>query len=149
MGGHHRRNDTAEGDAGEAPPGGALRVDRWLWCARLFKTRSLAAAAIDNGRVQVNRARVKPSRTVRVGDSLTVAVNGRDVELLVTALPGRRGPAPEARACYEETAASQARGVTWHAQQRLAALSVPRSERRPDKKERRVLMDLARRQGRD
>lgn len=149
MGGHNRRDDEDGDDDDAAGPAGELRVDRWLWYVRLFKTRSLAAAAVGNGRVQVNGSRVKPSRTVKAGDSLIVALNGRDVELVAIGLPGRRGPASEARACYEETAASRARGVTWQAQLRLAALSVPRSDRRPDKKERRELMGLARRQGRD
>ncbi len=149
MNGHNERGDDGEEDSGEPGTGDALRIDRWLWCVRLYKTRSLAAAALNNGRVELNGTRVKPSRTVKPGDVLTLALNGRDVELNVLAIPRRRGPATEARACYEETAASQARGVAWAQQHRLAALSVPRSEGRPDKKERRVLLDLARRQGRD
>jgi ribosome-associated heat shock protein Hsp15 len=148
----HNEADAGDGEGTDDGPAGgsaALRVDRWLWYARFYKSRSLAAAAVGAGRVRIDGVRVKPSRTVRVGERLTVALNGRDVELEVRALPSRRGPAPEARACYQETAASQARGVQWQAQQRLAALAVPRPEGRPDKKQRRELMDLARRQGRD
>jgi ribosome-associated heat shock protein Hsp15 len=138
----------------EAAPAGAsaaatLRIDRWLWCARFYKSRSLAAEAVAAGRVRLAGARVKPARALKVGDALTVAWHGRDLELVVRALPARRGPAAEAGACYAESAASRARGLVWHSQQRLAALSVPRPERRPDKKERRELAALARRQGRD
>lgn len=148
------RHNTAAGDDVEAEEAGAtaggagLRIDRWLWCARLYKTRSLAAQAVTAGRVRVADSRVKPSRLLKCGEVLTLAQGGRDLELLVLALPARRGPATEARACYRESAASEARGLVWHAQQRLAALSVPRPQGRPDKKARRELLELARRQGR-
>ena len=138
--------DGEEADA--AAQGAALRIDRWLWCARLYKTRSLAAQAVTAGRVRVGDVRVKPSRLLKCGEVLTLAQGGRDLELLVLALPARRGPASEARACYRESAASEARGLVWNAQQRLAALTVPRPAGRPDKKARRELMELARRQGR-
>ena len=125
------------------------RIDRWLWCARLYRSRSLAAAAVGGGRVHLNGVRVKPARPVRAGDHLRLSLGGRDLEVEVLAIPLRRGPASEARRCYAETAASAARGVAWQAQQRLAALAVPRPEARPDKRERRELRELARRQGRD
>ena len=147
----HNSDAGAQADreqAGEAPTGASLRIDRWLWCARLYKTRSLAAQAVTAGRVRVGAARVKPSRLLTCGEVLTLAQGGRDLELHVIALPARRGPASEARACYRESAASEARGLVWHAQQRLAALSVPRPAGRPDKKARRQLLELARRQGR-
>ena len=137
-----------EGTSATAGGGAALRIDRWLWCARLYKTRSLAAQAVSAGRVRVADARVKPARLVTCGEVLKLAQGGRDLELTVVTLPLRRGPAPEARACYRETAASEARGLVWNAQQRLAALTVPRPKHRPDKKARRELMELARRQGR-
>lgn len=140
-------DDEDDGQPGAAAAG--LRIDRWLWCVRLYKTRSLAAAAVNGGRVHLNGARAKPSRAVQPGDVLTLALGGRDIELSVAALPTRRGPAPEAHACYQESAASVARGTVWQAQQRLAALAVPRPAVRPDKKERRQLIDLARRQGRE
>lgn len=151
----NRRNTGAEddaeaeaGEAGQTAGSAGLRIDRWLWCARLYKTRSLAAQAVTAGRVRVGEHRVKPSRLLKRGEVLNLAQGGRDFELHVLALPARRGPATEARACYAESAASAARGLVWHAQQRLAALSVPRPQGRPDKKARRELLALARRQGR-
>lgn len=126
-----------------------LRVDRWLWCARLYKTRSLAAAAVTGGRVHVNGARVKPARVLRIGDCVAVSRNGLDVELHVMSIPSRRGPPPEAQACYQETPESRERAAHLQQQQRLATLSTPRPEGRPDKKSRRELVELARRQGRE
>jgi ribosome-associated heat shock protein Hsp15 len=145
-------DDDPGGDDGETAGSGAgdrLRVDRWLWCVRLFKSRSQASAAVSGGRVHVNGERVKPARALRVGDHLAVSQGGRDLELDVRAIPTRRGPAPEARACYQETPQSVARGQRWQEQQRLAALTVSRPDRKPDKKERRELDELARRQGRE
>ncbi|MEI8297140.1 MAG: S4 domain-containing protein [Pseudomonadota bacterium] len=127
----------------------ALRLDRWLWCVRLYKTRPVAAAAIVGGHVHLNGERVKPAREVAAGDRLRLAIGGRDLELDVVAIPARRGPAPEARACYLETPESQVRQVRMTEVRRIDALSRPRSEGRPDKKERRELRSLARRQGGD
>ena len=86
-----------------------LRADKWLWCARFFKSRSLAAEAVAGGKVHVNGQRVKPSRPVRAGDLLEITVGYEVHTVEVRAIPARRGPAPEARLCYEETAESQAR----------------------------------------
>jgi ribosome-associated heat shock protein Hsp15 len=136
-------DDDAEGGAE------ALRVDRWLWCARFYKSRAQAADAVAGGRVHVNGARVKPARALRVGDRVQVSLQGRDVEFDVRAIPARRGPPPEARACYEETPDSIERAAKWRDQHRLAALAAPRPDERPDKKSRRELIELARRQGRE
>ena len=138
------RRDARDADAGEG--GDALRVDRWLWCVRLYKTRSLAAAAVAGGHVHVNGGRVKPARPLVPGDCVQVSLEGRDLELDVVAIPARRGPATEARACYAETAESIARGERQAQTRRLDALSMPKSDGRPDKKERRELRALARRQ---
>ena len=145
MGAGRGRQDADEDGDGES----GARIDRWLWMARLYKSRSLAAGAVAGGRVRLNGARVKPARTLAPGDRLTLSLGGRDVDLDVRGLPQRRGPAPEARLAYEETPESVARGVQFNAQHRLAAMTVPRPEGRPDKKARRDLMELARRQGRD
>jgi ribosome-associated heat shock protein Hsp15 len=142
-------DDDDDGDGGAGAGATTLRIDRWLWCARFYKSRSLAAAAVSAGRVRLAGTRVKPARALKLGDTLSVAWHGRDLELVVRALPARRGPPAEAAACYEESAASRARGLDWQNQRRLAALTVPRPERRPDKKERRELAALARRQGRE
>ncbi len=123
-----------------------LRLDRWLWYARFFKSRALATGAISAGHVRVNGTRVKASRAVRVGDEVALALAGRDFECVVRALPVRRGPAPEARQAYEETPPSVQRGITYAQNQRLGALAAPRPDGRPDKKERRQLMALERAQ---
>ena len=144
----HGADDLTEGAPPDGGPGsGSLRVDRWLFCVRLYKSRALAAAAVAGGHVHLNGARTKPSRAVRVGDRLVVSQGGRERELAVRALPARRGPAPEAHACYEESAASVARNERLAAAHRLAALAMPHPEGRPDKKERRQLRELARKQG--
>jgi ribosome-associated heat shock protein Hsp15 len=138
--------DSEASGAGDAQ---SLRVDRWLWCARFYKSRAQAAEAVAGGRVHVNGGRVKPARALKVGDRVAVSLHGRDVEFDVRAMPARRGPAPEARACYEETPESLERAAKWREGHRLAALAAPRPDERPDKKSRRELIDLARRQGRE
>jgi ribosome-associated heat shock protein Hsp15 len=94
--------------------------------------------------VQVGGQRAKPARPVHVGDLLTLSLGGRELELLVRGLPGRRGPARKARLSYEETADSIARGIRFKAAHALAAM-IPRPAQRPDKKARRELLALARR----
>ena len=120
------------------------RLDKWLWHARFFKTRSLATAAINGGKVHLNAERVKPAHQVRVGDRLSLSLQGVLGEFEVLGLPVRRGPAPEASTHYAETPASAARRVVLKEQQRLANLSRPRPDTRPDKRERRQLMRLHR-----
>lgn len=84
----------------------AVRIDKWLWAARLFKTRSLARDAIEAGHVRVNDTRCRPSRLARVGDRLNVVRGDATIELIVKALSDQRGPATVAQTLYEETAAS-------------------------------------------
>src|SRR6202451_2604781 len=120
------------------------RLDKWLWHARFFKTRSLATAAINGGKVHLNAERVKPAHRVRVGDHLSLSLQGIVGEFEVLGLPVRRGPAAEALSHYAETPASAARRVVLKEQQRLANLSRPRPDTRPDKRERRRLMKLHR-----
>jgi ribosome-associated heat shock protein Hsp15 len=120
------------------------RLDKWLWHARFFKTRSLATAAINGGKVHLNAERVKPAHRVRVGDHLSLSLQGIVGEFEVLGLPVRRGPAAEALSHYTETPASAARRVVLKEQQRLANLSRPRPDTRPDKRERRRLMKLHR-----
>jgi ribosome-associated heat shock protein Hsp15 len=120
------------------------RLDKWLWHCRFFKTRSLAAAAINGGKVHLNAERVKPAHRVRVGDRLSLALQGIVGEFEVLGLPVRRGPAAEALTHYIETPASGERRAKLREQQRLANLSRPRPDTRPDKRERRHLMKLHR-----
>jgi ribosome-associated heat shock protein Hsp15 len=90
-------------------PADRLRIDKWLWAARFFKTRSLAAQAVDGGRVQLNRARVKPAKEVTPGDEITVHIGELEWVIDVRALSARRGPAEAARQLYEEREESRAR----------------------------------------
>jgi ribosome-associated heat shock protein Hsp15 len=126
------------------PEAEAHRLDKWLWHCRFFKTRSLATAAIAGGRVHLNSDRVKPAHKVRVGDRLSVSLDGAVAEFEVLALPQRRGPAAEAQAHYLETPESAARRALLRDQQRLAQISRPRPDSRPDKRDRRRLMRLQR-----
>jgi ribosome-associated heat shock protein Hsp15 len=121
-----------------------LRIDKWLWCARFFRTRGLAQAAVEGGHVQVNGERVKASRHVKVGDRLRVTRERERFEVEVTGIPQRRGPAAEARLHYVESAES----IAARAQAReFARLSGPVSDGRPDKRERRDLLRM--RKGQD
>jgi ribosome-associated heat shock protein Hsp15 len=123
-----------------------LRLDKWLWQARFYKTRSLATAAINGGKVHLNSERVKPAHRVRIGDSLSLSLQGIVAEFEVLALPARRGPAAEAQKCFFETPASAARRAALREQQRLAQASRPRPDTRPDKRDRRRLLQLQREQ---
>lgn len=120
------------------------RLDKWLWHARFFKTRSLATAAINGGKVHLNAERVKPAHPVRIGDRLSLSLQGTVAEFEILGLPKRRGPAAEAASQYLETPASAQRRIKLREQQRLADISRPRPEGRPDKRERRQLMRLHR-----
>jgi ribosome-associated heat shock protein Hsp15 len=120
----------------DAEPGANLRIDKWLWCARFFKTRSLAQAAVEGGHVQVNGDRVKASRHVRAGDRLLITRAQERFEVDVLSIPERRGPASEARQHYRETSASEVARERLREFHRLAG---PVSHARPDKRERREL----------
>lgn len=119
-----------------------VRIDKWLWAARFFKTRSLAAQAVGGGKVQVNRARVKQARTVKVGDELEIHKDGCAFTITVLALSAQRGPAVLAQTLYHESDESIRRRETLREQFRLAAASTPRPRTKPDKKARRQLRDL-------
>ncbi len=126
-------------------PGHAgLRIDKWLWCARFFKSRGLAQQAVEGGHVQVNGERVKASRPVRVGDRLRITRERERYEVEVTGLPERRGPATEARKHYVESAESEAARAAAREFNRLTA---PVSSGRPDKRERRELLDVMKGRG--
>ena len=118
-----------------------LRIDRWLWCARFFKTRSVAAEAVRSGHVRLNGQRVKPAHAVRVGDALTVELRDEsEREVVIAAIPVRRGPAPEAAATYVETTESIERRRQAAEQRALRPAFAPPTEGRPDKRTRRLLL---------
>ena len=132
-------SEVAEGSEGG---GNRLRVDRWLWCTRLFKSRSLAAEAVSGGKVHINGRRVKPAHAVGIGDKVTITRPGFEFECEVLKLPERRGSAPLAQACYAETETARAAREKHAEQARLAAAFSPRSLERPDKHARRELRRL-------
>lgn len=123
-----------------------VRIDRWLWCARFYKSRVLASAAVAGGKVHVDGQRVKPSRSIVPGDRLRITRGPFDLELIVLALPDRRGAAAEARICFEETAESVNRRARLREQHALAAAFAPRPRSRPHKRDRRRLLKLHRQQ---
>ena len=115
----------------------ALRFDKWLFFARFFKTRSLAQEAIEGGRVQIDGAKVKPSRQVRVGDDVHLRKPPYEFHFRVLGLPERRGPATEAERMYAESAASIAARQVLSVQ--LREMPEPIFKGRPTKKDRRDL----------
>ena len=132
---------------GVTPDGDRIRIDKWLWAARFYKTRGLATEAVQGGRVHLNDQRIKPSRDVRVGDAVTITRPGAPpMVVTVAGISGKRGPAPEARALYEETAESAAAREE-HQMMRKAAPAPPGAGlgSRPTKRDRRRFEDARRR----
>jgi ribosome-associated heat shock protein Hsp15 len=124
-----------------------LRIDKWLWAARFYKTRSLATDEIDKGRVNINGQEVKPAREVKVGDTVSLRREGLTRTVLVKGVSAVRGPAPEAQQLYEETPESLQERQQAAEQRRYApepALAIEHG--RPTKRGRREL-DEAQRQG--
>ncbi|HSN17989.1 MAG TPA: S4 domain-containing protein [Gammaproteobacteria bacterium] len=124
--------------------GDAIRLDKWLWAARLYKTRSLATVAINGGRVHVNGARVKPSRDARIGDVIALTRGEEPMELVVRGLSDKRGKAAEAQSLYEETAGSKEVRAARSALRKSKALKNPAPEKRPDKRDRRHIIKFTR-----
>jgi ribosome-associated heat shock protein Hsp15 len=116
---------------------GRIRIDKWLWAARFFKTRSLASEAIDLGRVRIDGERVKPAREARIGEMLNVQIGDQRLEVVIRALSSQRGPASAARELYQETAESLARRER-RSEQR-AAEPAQSIKGRPTKRDRREL----------
>jgi len=126
------------GDDGE--DSGRLRIDRWLWCVRFFKSRSAAAEAVRAGRVRLNGSRVKPAHDVRVGDAIAVESGEAVRDYTVAALPARRGPAIEAARCFLESPESVERRRAAAEARALAPVFAPPTPGRPDKRTRRLLL---------
>ena len=117
-----------------------VRLDKWLWAARFFKTRSLAKQAIDGGKVDLNGAGCKPSKAVHVGDRLQIGRGEERLEVVVLALSEQRGPASVAQTLYRETEESLAAREAMRAQRKLGAAGLLRPPTRPDKQARRQIM---------
>ncbi len=118
----------------------SVRLDKWLWAARLYKTRALAAEAVNGGHVHVEGQRAKPSKAVRVGMTIEVKLHGIPRILVVRGLSVRRGPAKVAQTLYEETPQSVARREALLEARRLEKAAA--AAQRPDKKDRRTLRRL-------
>jgi len=119
--------------------GARIRIDKWLWAARFFKTRTLAADAVDLGRVRINGERIKPAREARVGDRVEVFAGDARREFVIQALTAQRGPAPVAQQLYEETADSRARRERRRELLRCGAEPARSIKGRPTKREGRAL----------
>ena len=122
-----------------------VRIDKWLWAARFFKTRGLATEAVNGGHVRIDDQAVKPARPVKVGEELTIRRSDEIYSVTVTGLAEKRGSASVAQTLYEETAESMAAREEKRQLKRLATAPAP--ERRPDKRARRQLAGLRRSQG--
>lgn len=125
----------------EASTESALRIDRWLWFTRVYKTRTLAAAAVTGGHVRINGVRADAGQRVRCGDTIDLVRDQLPYVLVVVRIPQRRGPAAEARHCYEEPAEATLRRETLRQQLRSDRLQMPRTTGRPDKHTRRLLRE--------
>jgi ribosome-associated heat shock protein Hsp15 len=117
----------------------SLRVDKWLWAARFFKTRAFAAEAVSGGKVEINGARSKPGHPVRPGDQLTIRRGAYEWVITVKEMSKRRGPASEAQMLYEETQESARRREITAAQLKLETTPRFGSAGRPSKKDRRAI----------
>ncbi|MFN2348958.1 MAG: RNA-binding S4 domain-containing protein [Thioalkalivibrio sp.] len=115
------------------------RIDKWLWAARFFKTRALAAEAVVGGKVHVDGERVKPARGIRPGEHLAITRGHEIWEVHVLGLNAQRRPAAEAQRLYEESPESRARREAGAEERRLLHAASPHTDHRPDKRERRQL----------
>jgi ribosome-associated heat shock protein Hsp15 len=120
----------------------SVRMDKWLWAARFFKTRSLAAKACELGRVQSNKQPVKPAREVRVGDVLQIRTEHGDFEVEILLLSEVRGPASVAQTLYRETESSCALRFQVAEQRREGMLFTPAPQGRPSKRDRRKIIQF-------
>jgi len=118
---------------------GRVRLDKWLWAARFFKTRSLAVEAIEGGKVQVGGERVKRAKLVQAGDELRIRLGPYEHEVVVRDVSDRRGPASVAATLYEETEASRVARERLALQLKATAASFAYGEGKPSKKDRREI----------
>ncbi len=123
-----------------------LRIDKWLWAARFFKTRGLASKAVSGGHIQKDGQRMKPSKVVQVGEVFHIRRDQEEYIVRVLALSGRRGPASEAALLYEESEESKARRATEREDRRLIQAAAARPEGRPDKRDRKKIRKFIRKE---
>lgn len=123
-----------------------IRIDKWLWAARFFKTRSLASDAINGGHVHLNGSRVKPSRALAVGDELRIQRGREEMIVIVGQLSDKRGPATVAQGLYTETEASRVAREQGAEMRRLQSAGMSAPEGRPSKRDRRNIIRFIREQ---
>ena len=117
-----------------------MRLDKWLWATRFYKTRALAVEAVEGGKVHVNGQRSKPGKDVRVGTKLQISKDGLEWDIQVAVLPKQRRPAAEARTFYTEDESSRERRESTAAAIRAARLATPlRTTTKPNKRDRRLI----------
>lgn len=122
-------------------PADRLRIDRWLWCARFFKSRSAASDAVRGGHVRLNGQRVKPAHAVKVGDALHIELpRAPERDVAIAAIPARRGPAAEAGAAYVESPESLERRRKAAEERAARTVFLPPTAGKPDKRTRRLLL---------
>ncbi len=119
-----------------------VRIDKWLWAARFFKTRSLAARACELGRIEVNRQSAKPAREVRAGDQLQIRNDGGDFQVEVLQLSEVRGPATVAQTLYRESEESRALRLKVAAERKAMMNFTPAPTGRPSKRDRRKIFQF-------
>lgn len=120
----------------------SVRIDKWLWAARFFKTRALASKACDLGRIHSNGIQAKPAREIRIGEMLQVRNEGGDFEIEVLALSQMRGPAAVAQMLYRETEASKEARLKAAAERKAMQEFAPLPEHRPSKRDRRRIIQF-------
>ena len=116
-----------------------MRIDKWLWAARFYKTRSLAQQAVEGGKVTLNQDRVKPSKELKPGDALVIRIGAFEWAVTVKQLGDKRGSATVARTLYEESGESQARRAEQAVKRKLNVEPAAERHGRPTKRERREL----------
>ncbi len=119
-----------------------VRLDKWLWAARFFKTRSVARDAVSGGKVHLNGNRAKPGRSLNTGDELRIQRGEEEYTITVLDLSARRGPAPVARSLYEESAENRSKREKLAEERKLEYQKNATRERRPDKRQRRRLVQF-------
>ena len=120
----------------------SVRLDKWLWAARFFKTRTLAARSCELGRIQVNGQPGKPARDIHVGDRLQIRTEGGEFEIGVLLLSDTRGPASVAQTLYQESAASRERRAKETEERKLMRAFSPAPSSRPSKRDRRRIIQF-------
>lgn len=131
----------------ERAPLQAVRIDKWLWAARFFKTRSLAKAAVEGGKIQVDGQRIKPSKEITLQMQLSIRQGFEEKIVVVTGLSEQRGPASIAATLYAETAESLEKRLALQEQRKLQQAAQPLIDGRPNKKQRRQIHRFILQQG--